>query len=65
MKKPKTKRVAKIVMGAMIIILAIGTLVSAKLFYDWSYKRGYADGTNNQVLCAAAQKDATLTKLCK
>lgn len=61
----KSKKAAKIVMGAMIIILALGTIVSAKLFYDWSYKRGYADGTNNQVLCAAAQKDATLTKLCK
>ena len=61
----KSKKAAKIVMGAMIIILALGTIVSAKFFYDWSYKRGYADGTNNQVLCAAAQKDATLAKLCK
>lgn len=61
-KKNKSK---KIVTWAMVIILALTAIVLLKVFYDWSFKQGYLEGTNNQVLCQAAQKDNTLTKLCK
>ncbi len=62
----KTKKVTKkVVTGAMVIILVVASLVALYSFYNWSYKRGYQEGTNNQVLCQAATKDATLTKLCK
>ncbi len=66
MKKQVSKKKYKnIVVGAITIILVVAGLFALKNFYDWSFKRGYLEGTNNQVLCQAAQKDASLTKLCK
>ena len=63
--KAKKRVTKKIVTGAMVIILVTATAVALYSFYNWSYKKGYQEGTNNQVLCQAATKDATLTKLCK
>lgn len=65
MAKVSKKSAKPIVIGAMVIILLIGAVAVIYSFYTWSFKRGYLEGTNNQVLCQAAQKDATLTKLCK
>lgn len=64
-KSTKSKKAKLVVTGAMVIILAVASVVALYSFYNWSYKRGYQEGTNNQVLCQAATKDATLTKLCK
>lgn len=61
-KAKKTKKVATIVLAVAILFAILFALYSVVAF---SYKLGYKDGTNNQVLCQAAQKDATLTKLCK
>ena len=65
-KENKAKKSIKpIVVGAMTIILLAAITWTSVQLYQWSYKRGYADGTNNQVLCQAALKDNTLAKLCK
>ena len=63
--KKSSKKAKVVVTGAMVIILVVASVVALYSFYNWSYKRGYQEGTNNQVLCQAATKDATLTKLCK
>lgn len=63
--KVPSKTARNLVVGAITIILLIAAAYTLKNFYDWSYKRGYLEGTDNQVLCQAAQKDTSLTKLCR
>lgn len=60
-----SKSVKWIVIGIMTFVTVVAIGIVAVKFYNWSYKRGYLDGTNNQVLCQAAQKDTTLSNLCK
>lgn len=56
------KKVATTILAVAVLFIAIASVASACVF---AYKLGYKDGTNNQVLCQASLKDATLTKLCK
>lgn len=65
MKQLPKKRYKNIAIAVMALVILVAVGIFAKAFYDWSYKQGYLDGTNNQVVCQAAQKDQSLSKLCK
>lgn len=52
------------VIVAAVVLIALAA-VSAYYVYNYGYKRGYVAGANNQLLCAAAQRDASLKPLCK
>jgi len=65
MKKKSNKKAKWIVISLMGIVTLVAVSFLAVKFYSWSFNRGYLEGTKNQVLCQAAQKDTTLVNLCK
>lgn len=60
MKKLKVAGIVAVIV-VVVAIVAYGT----KTFYEYSYKKGYADGVRQELICAASQRDATLAPLCK
>lgn len=60
--KEKITKYLKIAAVIAVLVAIVAGFVSV---YDFGYKRGYTNGANNQLLCAAAQRDASLKSLCK
>lgn len=61
-KKQQAIKGLKIVAIVSVVVAIVAGLVAV---YDFGYKKGYTNGSNNQLLCAAAQRDASLKSLCK
>lgn len=55
----------KIIPKVLLAVLVIALLVAEYFVCTYAYKRGYAEGTNNQVICQASVSNQSLSKLCK
>ena len=60
-----TKNKNSVVPKIVIVVLIVAGLTCEYLLLNYSYKKGYAEGTNNQVICQASVSNPTLNKLCK
>jgi hypothetical protein len=58
----KTKLYIK---SGLLTIVAGFLIVLCVKVYDYSYKSGFQEGTRNQVICQAAQRNDDLKPLCR
>lgn len=64
-KTDKKNKVVKYLKVTAVLAVLVAFAAMTLAVYDFGYKKGYTNGSNNQLLCQAAQRDASLKSLCK